>query len=77
MLSVTIKRIGTKSPITDEDVAEIKSSDLQFLRDHVENLRLEGNIDTDIEINCSECKKDFKVKLNCFDPSFFALTRPS
>jgi hypothetical protein len=76
LLSVTIKRIGDKIGITDEDIDNIKSSDLLFLKDYVQDVKLEGNIDTDIEITCSNCKKDFKIKLNCFDPSFFALTRP-
>ena len=77
VLAISMKRLGAVSPVTAANVAALKMSDIQFLQDNTEDLKLEGSIDTDIEIECDKCKKDFKMKLNVFDPSFFALTKGS
>jgi hypothetical protein len=76
-LSVSIKRIGNKSPITEDDIANLYATDIEVIRDTAEELVLDGSIDTDIEVTCSnkKCKKDYKLKLNCYEPSFFAHTR--
>lgn len=57
---------------TSEDVENMPVSDLKFLNDEAEKLKLEGTIDTTIEINCANCKKDFKVKLNVLKADFFS-----
>ena len=77
LLRVTIKRFGKKSGVTEQDIENIPASDILVLQKEVEKMKLEGGIDTDIEINCSNCNKDFTIKLNCFDASFFDLTRGS
>jgi hypothetical protein len=80
-LQVSIKRIGTKTDITEEDVANLYSTDIDFIKEQAEKVKLEGFIDTDVTINCvakgkkKGCGKDFTVKLNCFDPGFFVHTR--
>lgn len=83
-LAVSIKRIGEKTDITEEDISDLYATDIQFIKDQAEEMKLEGFIDTDIEVECQNtkkvgrkkvCGKDFKVKLNCYDPSFFAPTR--
>ena len=83
-LTVAIKRLGNKSPITEEDVADMYASDIEFLKTEAEKMRLQGEIDTEIEITCQNnkkdgrkkvCGKDFKIQLNCYDPAFFAPTR--
>lgn len=76
-ISVGIKRLGDKHKITPEDIDNIPSSDLLHLQDEMEKMRLEGSIDTNIEITCSKCSKDFSMKLGVFDPLFFAPTRAS
>ena len=77
MIATSLKRIGTKSPITYKDVDEISMKDIMHIEKTMDKVRVEGSIDTDIEVECSECKKDFKAKLNLFDPSFFDPTKAS
>jgi hypothetical protein len=77
LASVSIKRVGDNASFTQKDIEEMSAKDLVYITEQVENIKLEGHIDTDIEINCSKCEQDFKVKLNCFDSSFFSPTRAS
>lgn len=83
-LTSSIKRIGDNHNVTREDVGKLRASDIEFIKEKANEMVLEGTIDTDIEIECQnpkktgrkkECGKEFKVKLNCFDPSFFVPTR--
>lgn len=73
-LAVTIKRIGEKEDIKSSDVENLRNTDLIFLNEQAEKIKLEGSIDTDIEIECAGCKKDFKVRLNPLNPDFFSPT---
>lgn len=66
-----------KNKITDKDTENIPASDLMYLQDIVKGTKLEGSIDTQIEVNCSNCKKDFNFKLNVYEPGFFDPTRAS
>lgn len=75
MIAVSLKRIGTKTKVTSEDVENLKMSDIMFLQEYMDKTPLEGGIDTDIQIECENCHKDFEMKLNVFDPSFFAPTK--
>lgn len=77
LATVSLKRIGDNVKVTEQAVADIPASDLAWLRDTIQNTVLEGSLDTDIETTCTSCKKDFKSKLNCYDPSFFDHTRAS
>ena len=77
ILAVSIKRIGDNTKVTAKDVDSLKMTDIMFLQEYMENQKLEGTIDTDVEIECEECHKDFEMKLNVFDPSFFAPTKGS
>jgi hypothetical protein len=74
-LALSIRRLGEKSKVTPKDLEEIPASDIAFLNEQAEGLKLEGTIDTEIINDCCSCKKEFKSKINCFDPSFFSLTR--
>lgn len=76
-LAVAIKRIGDKTSISSDDIADLYASDIDFLTDEKEKLVIDGSIDTDIEITCpnSDCEKDYTLKLNCYEPSFFVHTR--
>ena len=83
-LTTSIKRIGSNTNITRKEVGKLRASDIDFIKDESEKMKLEGFIDTDIEITCQNkktksgkkvCGKDFTVKLNCFEPSFFVHTR--
>ena len=83
-LAVSIKRIGEKTTITEADISDLYATDIQFIKEKAEDMKLEGFIDTDIEVDCQNpkkvgkkkvCGKEFKIKLNCYDPSFFDPTR--
>lgn len=74
---VSLKRLGNKQKITPEDIEDMPATDLQYLQSKLAETKLEGSIDTDLQIFCPKCDKDFEVKLNCYDPSFFDPTRGS
>jgi hypothetical protein len=74
-LALSIKRMGDKSKVTSADLAEIPVTDIMSLNDFAEKLTLEGSIDTDVQTECSDCKKEFEYKLNVYDPSFFYPTK--
>lgn len=79
LLATSIKRIGKKDDIKPSDIDDIPVTDLMYLQEQVEKLKIEGHIDTMIEFTCKnkKCKKENSVKMNCFDPSFLAPTRGS
>lgn len=77
LMTLSIARIGDKSKISPEDIDNISSSDIFFLNKELEKAKIEGTIDTTIELDCSECGKGFSVKLNCMDASFFDPTKGS
>jgi hypothetical protein len=70
-IKLAVKTIDLKEP-THEDIENLPTSDLVYLNEQVDHIKLEGTIDTDIEITCEECKKDFKVKLNPLRSDFFS-----
>jgi hypothetical protein len=77
ILSLSIKRLGTKDKITSKDVEDLYASDLNYLREQAETMTLEGNIDSELEITCSNCNKDFKSKMDMYDARFFDHTKGS
>lgn len=72
---LSVKRIGEKSPITEEDMGNLTARDLAYLQDVVSEKKLEGSIDTEVIHECSKCKTDFETKMNAFDPNFFVHTK--
>ena len=64
-------------PVKSEHIDDLPVSDLAHLQTEIEKIKVEGVIDTDIEIECEECHKDFSTKLNVFDPNFFDPTKGS
>jgi hypothetical protein len=77
VLALSMKRLGNNQKVTSQDVENLSMRDLDYLRDQSEGLQLEGEIDTNVQIDCSNCHKEFEMKLNVFDPSFFAPTKGS
>ena len=73
--AVTIKRIGNKFKITPEDLDDIPASDLNYLQEEIGKVRLDGEIDSMIQIECTHCNKEFEQKLQVFDASFFYPTK--
>lgn len=77
LMAVSIKRIGDNAKIDSSSIEKIAASDLMHLQEEMSKVTLEGSIDTNIQIDCSKCEKEFEIKLNCFDPSFFDHTKGS
>lgn len=74
-VKLAIKLIDNQEP-TAKDIENIPLVDLLHLNEQMENIKLEGTIDTTIEITCAneDCGKDFTVKLNPYRPDFFSHT---
>lgn len=64
-------------PVKSEHIEELPVSDLTYLQAEIDKVKVEGTVDTNIEIECANCHKDFSIKLNVFDPSFFDPTKGS
>lgn len=70
-IKMSIKTIDNV-PVTSEAVENLPLSDIKFLNEEAERFKLEGTIDTTVEISCVNCKQDFKVRLNPLRPDFFS-----
>jgi hypothetical protein len=70
VIALSLKRLGSKTKVTPKDVEELSMKDLMFLQERLTEVKLEGTIDTSIEITCSNCGKDFKSKLDVLSPDF-------
>ncbi len=70
-VALSIKRIGTKTKITSEDIDELPSKDIIFLKEKLEATKLEGTIDTNITVECTGCGKEFESKLDVYSSDFF------
>jgi hypothetical protein len=77
LMTVTMKRIGTNNKVTSKDIDAIPARDLMWMQEKLDEVKLQGTIDTSIQTDCSNCKKEFEVKLNCMDASFFVPTKGS
>ena len=70
----SIKNLETgevKGDIKGPDVENLPMTDIIFLQQSLDKVKLEGSIDTNIELDCPKCSKPYSMKLNVFDPSFF------
>jgi len=78
-LKLSMRRMGEKTNITNADIEKIPASDIYYLNKEAKNIKLMGNIDTNIQVKCTnkKCKQEFEFKLNPFDPDFFDPSRGS
>lgn len=72
-IKLSVKAVDDQ-PATPEVIENLPVSDLHFLNNEAENIKLEGTIDTNVEIKCMNCEQDFKVRLNPLRPDFFSPT---
>jgi hypothetical protein len=75
LVAVSVKRLGTSTKVTAEDIDNIPAMDIEFIQETISNTKLEGHIDTNLQLSCVECGKDFEQKLSVFDASFFYRTK--
>lgn len=76
-IKLSVKSIDGNLKVTGEDIENLPVSDLKFLSEEAEKIKLEGTIDTKIDIECANCKKEFSVRLNPLNPNFFSPTGAS
>jgi hypothetical protein len=57
--------------VNREILESLKVSDLDFIKENVEQLQNEIEIDTNIEHTCKECKEELLVPMPILDPNFF------
>lgn len=75
-LAISLKKLGDKENITDEDLLDIPTSDLALVEEKFVELR--GSIDTSLTHECDACNKEYVGQLPVTDPSFFVQsTTPS
>ncbi len=71
VLALSMKRLGDNGKVTPKDVEKLSVKDIMFLKEKLEGVKLEGSIDTNIDITCNKCSKDSSHKLDVFGADFF------
>lgn len=72
IMALSIKSInGDEKEVTPEDLNNMPAMDIIEIQNHMEKVKIEGTIDTNVEMTCSSCKKDFELKLDVFSSDFF------
>jgi len=74
-IALAVESIDGDTKIDAEKIRALPVMDLKELQEKLDATKLEGEIDTDIEHTCTNCKQDFKQQLNVYDPDFFSLSR--
>ena len=77
VIALSLKRIDSNNKVTPQDIETLPAKDLMFLRDKLEEIKLEGTMDTKIESDCVNCGKAFESKLDVYSSDFFDPTRAS
>jgi hypothetical protein len=77
VLSLSIKRLGDNTKVTAKDIEKLSMKDIMFLSEKLENVKVEGSIDTNIESTCSNCNKDFSTRLDVYSADFFVHSKGS
>lgn len=77
VVSLSISTIDGSTENIRTKVEDFPMSDIFFIEESMEKIKLEGAIDTELTIDCSECKKDFDTDLNVYSPDFFYPSRRS
>lgn len=76
VVKLSIESIDGKAP-SKTVLEEMSARDIMFLEECLEKAKLEGSIDTDVDMECANCKTEFSSKLNVYEPDFFSPTRAS
>lgn len=76
-VALSLKRVGDEDNVTDKVIDDIPMKDINYISEQMEDLKLEGTIDLDIYVNCSNCKKEFTTRLDVYNADFFSPSRGS
>lgn len=71
IMALSIKSIDGVEVKSSKDVESLPAMDITEIQQKMEKLKIEGTIDSDVQIECSECKKEFESKLDVFTSDFF------
>lgn len=71
-ITLSIKSIDGNTNITSKDIGKLPWTDLLHLNEELTKMKIEGTIDTTIDIDCVGCKKEFQVRLNPLKADFFS-----
>lgn len=63
-----LEQLGGK-PVNMPALKKLPMGDRQYLRSQFD--KLEGGVDTDVDVNCASCLAEFKTTLDITQPSFF------
>lgn len=77
IVALSVHSIDGSTDNIREEVKALPLMDIYHIEDSMEKMKLEGSIDTDIQMECSHCKKEFETSLNVYAPDFFFHTRGS
>jgi len=77
VLALSLKRLGDNTKVTPKDVEKLSVKDLMFLKEKLEGVKIEGTIDTNVEMTCKNCGKNSSSKMDVFGADFFDPTKAS
>lgn len=77
VIALSVRKLGDNDKVTPKDIEELPAMDLMFLKNKLEDFKIEGTIDTMIQTDCTSCGKEFETKLDVFSADFFDPTRAS
>ncbi len=77
VIALSLKRLGDNTKVTPKDVEKLSVKDIMFLKDSLENVKIEGTIDTQIDVECKSCGKESTHKMDVFSADFFDPSRGS
>lgn len=71
IMALSIKSIDGKKGVKPKDLNNMPAMDIMEIQKKMEKVKIEGVIDTEVEMTCQSCKKDFNLKLDVFNSDFF------
>lgn len=71
IMALSIRTLDGAEVKSPKDVEKLPAMDIMEIQTKMEKLKIEGSIDTNVEMQCNKCKKDFDSKLDVFNSDFF------
>jgi hypothetical protein len=71
IMALSIKSIDGVEGVKPKDIDDLPAMDLMEIQKKMDKIKIEGTIDTEVEITCANCKKDYELKLDVFNSDFF------
>ena len=71
IVALSVQSVDGVTEGVQDVVKALPLMDIYHIEESMEKMKLEGHIDTDVQIECSHCKKEFESSLNVYAPDFF------